>query len=236
MNKNYKQIIIIYYCIIFYFQIVCAYYKKKPILTKDEVLKLTDAKPIKYYCKNNLCTYVEDYELFPFAIFLDENNKETSYIIETCTYDNAILGNCHNITKKLEGKYYSTICTENSNCLSERCVNGYCVFNDLNPVICCVTVYTPKFLSGEPESHMHCGKALHEPCHSSSECSSELCGTDGFCFFDPFIPSDSDGAITMPLLIIAILFIPIAIFIIICCCIIRWYRYKRIKTNTLCNS
>jgi len=56
MAKKYKQTIIIYYCMIFYFQIVYAYYKRKPVLSKDEVLKVTDANPIKYYCKNNLCT------------------------------------------------------------------------------------------------------------------------------------------------------------------------------------
>ncbi|ORY27154.1 hypothetical protein LY90DRAFT_674412 [Neocallimastix californiae] len=133
MAKKYKQTIIIYYCMIFYFQIVYAYYKRKPVLSKDEVLKVTDANPIKYYC------------------------------------------NCRNFNDTLEGKHYSTICTKNSECLSDRCVNGFCVFNDLNPVTCCVTVYTHKFLKAKPESHMHCGKALDEPCRSSDECSSKLC-------------------------------------------------------------
>ena len=236
MNKNYKQIIIIYYCIIFYFQIVCAYYKKKPILTKDEVLKLTDAKPIKYYCKNNLCTYVQNNIQDPFAIFFDENEEATSYIIETCTYDNAILGNCPNITKTIEGKYYSTICTENSDCLSDRCVNGFCVFNDLNPVICCVNVYTFTWLSGKPDSHIHCGKALNEPCHSNDECSSEICSKNGLCLFSNYTPSDSDGAIILPIIVMSIFFATLGIFIWICCCILCWCHQKRIKTNTLLNN
>ncbi|KAG4096699.1 hypothetical protein H8356DRAFT_1396119 [Neocallimastix lanati (nom. inval.)] len=236
MAKKYKQIIVIYYCMIFYFKIVYGIYESRPILTKDEVLKLTDENPIKYYCKNNLCTYVDDYIQFPFAIFLDENGNETSYIIETCTYDNAILGNCCNITRPLKEKHYSTKCNENSECLSDRCVNGFCVFNDLNPVTCCVTVYIPKFLSAKPESHMHCGKALNEPCHSSDECSSELCGKDGLCFFDSYAPSDSDGAVILPLLVMSLFFATIAILIWICCCIICWCHQKRIKTNTLLNN
>ncbi|KAG4108850.1 hypothetical protein H8356DRAFT_1285538 [Neocallimastix lanati (nom. inval.)] len=194
MAKKYKQTIIIYYCMIFYFQIVYAYYKRKPVLSKDEVLK---------------------------------NGNETSYIIETCTYDNAILGNCRNFNDTLEGKHYSTICTKNSECLSDRCVNGFCVFNDLNPVTCCVTVYTHKFLKAKPESHMHCGKALDEPCRSSDECSSKLCGEDGLY---------SDGAIILPILVMSILFGTIGIFIWISCCIICWCHQKRIKTNTLLNN
>jgi len=58
---------------------------RKPVLTKNEILKVTDDNPIKYYCKNNLCLYVDDYKQFPFPIFLDENRNEKYYIIETCT-------------------------------------------------------------------------------------------------------------------------------------------------------
>ncbi|KAL6589825.1 hypothetical protein U3516DRAFT_771688 [Neocallimastix sp. 'constans'] len=164
----------------------CAYYQNKTILTKDEVLKLTEYNSFKYYY---------------------ENGNTTSYIIDTCTYDDAIL---------------------------DRFVNGCCVFNVLNPVNCCVTVYTPTFLNGRPDSHIHCGKALHEPCQTSAECAFELCSiTEGFCLFSDDGPSDSDGSI-IAMLMSVLLYIILGILLMICCCIRS--RRQLIKANTYYNN
>jgi len=57
----------------------------------------------------------------------------------------------------------------------------------------------------------------------------EFCGKDGLCLFGSYAPSDSDGSITMPLVVMPLFFATIAIFTWIFCCIICWCHQKRIK-------
>eukprot|EP00833_Pecoramyces_ruminatium_P009501 jgi/Orpsp1_1/1183533/evm.model.c7180000085632.1 len=165
---------------------------KNNILTKSEVLNITDEYNLGFYCRNDTCVQVKNPDIFPFVNFPDENGNLSNYIIESCTYNNAMLGNCRNFTTNLEGILYSTLCSSNSECFSDKCVNSYCVFND-ELVSSCDSIYISPSIFTERHSYMHCGRVLNEPCENDDECSSKKCNENRVCELYTDGPYDNEG-------------------------------------------
>ena len=57
-------------------------------------------------------------------------------------------------------------CNNYSQCLYDKCVNGYCIFNENAPVVHCNNIYL-----GLRKSYMYCGKAFNDKCNFENECS-----------------------------------------------------------------
>ena len=57
------------------------------MISKQEVLNITNEYYISYYCKNDICKFL-DYNYSKSIInFPDEDGNLNEYIIDTCTYD-----------------------------------------------------------------------------------------------------------------------------------------------------
>jgi len=194
--------IILYLYIIIYIQFVNAY-EKGVVLSKDEVLKITNEYYISFFCKNDICVSVDGYERT--IEIPDENGNLIKYISNTCTYDDIKSNKCIFMEK----------CKTDSQCLSNKCFDKYCVFNDETPVVHCDNIYTRATLFKEKSSYMYCGKAWRDSCKTNDECSSKVC-YDGTCTEQKNGPDESDG---FNIAIEACIFVSeILIVIIICCC------------------
>ena len=114
-------------------------------LTKDEVLKIKNAFFIAFYCKDNLYIKTDNSYMENFVEFPDENGRTKKYISDTHPSDEFESGRC--ITTRF------VICTSNSECLSDKCFNSFCVFNDENSIVHCNSIYR-----GGRRSYMYCDK------------------------------------------------------------------------------
>jgi len=192
-------------------------YNNHTSLTKEEVLNIKDNSYISYYCKNDICVEA-DYEYT--KKFIEFPNKEGNiniYIVVTFININDKLINHYN--KTYSNKTYISInCSNDSDCLSNKCYNNYCIFNEKNPIVHCDDIYT-----GNRKSYMYCGKPAHDICKNNDECSSKIC-YDGFCGIQYNGPSDSEyttGAIKVFYSFLAIVVIFIILIIMCCICFCR---------------
>ncbi|KAG4104490.1 hypothetical protein H8356DRAFT_1329707 [Neocallimastix lanati (nom. inval.)] len=88
--------------------------------------------------------------------------------MESYNYDRIISDKIPNYTR-----YYaiiSFICTSDTQCLTNKCIDGYCMFNIENST-----------------------EFLGEICKTNKECASVKCLRNGYCYAPPNRPSDSDG-------------------------------------------
>jgi len=58
--------------------------------------------------------------------------------------------------------YISINCSNDSDCLSNKCFNNYCIFNEKNPIVNCDDIYT-----GNRKSYMYCGKPADDICKNN---------------------------------------------------------------------
>ncbi|ORX33469.1 hypothetical protein BCR36DRAFT_412123 [Piromyces finnis] len=120
-------------------------YKEGDILTKKEVLNITNEYYISFYCKNDICVLVHN-EYFDRVIEIpNENGTMIKYITYTCSYDNIISGKCSDKTCDDYGNYTYNTCKNDSECLSNKCFNNFCMFNEENPIDHCDDVYIKPF-------------------------------------------------------------------------------------------
>ena len=119
---------------------------------------------ISFYCKNDICIAVRnDYSGICLSI-PDENGKLINYIVKTCSLEKAIIGKCINSTSNALENKCSSICKYDSDCLSNKCVNKFCVFNDETPIVHCDDIYTePGFLRFS-SSYMYYGNPAGDSC------------------------------------------------------------------------
>ena len=75
--------------------------------------------------------------------------------------------------------------------MTNKCIDGYCIFNKENPTEFCTYIYSHSIFGSH--SHIHCGKQVSDICKTNEECASEKCSKYGFCRAPPDGPSDSDG-------------------------------------------
>jgi len=203
--------------LIFIYIVLCInFVNTYEILTKDEVLNITNRYYISFYCKDNICVST-DYNYNDSIIEIpDENGNKKKYITHTCTYDDIKIKKC-NVLKN---------CTIDSECLSNKCFDNRCVFNNETSIIHCDAIYTPSTLFKKKSSYMYCGKPYGETCINNDECSSKKCNMNNFRKQTEG-PSDSDGV--QGLSIVFIMFIILIIVAIIGICYNFYYnKYKKI--------
>ena len=118
-------------------------------------------------------------------------------------------------------------CTTDSQCLSNKCIDNCCVFNEETPVVHCDNIYSYPTLFRDRSSYMHCGKAWRDTCKTDDECSSKICFDVGYCNMQMNGPKQSDG--TGPAIqFVALLFVSSIIIIIFCnYCIKKYPKSKR---------
>jgi len=204
--------------------------KSTDVITKEDVLSLKNqynTKP-EYYCKDDICVLVYKSYNYYFIDIPDRYGNSTSYIVYTCSYDDIELNRCFN-EKNIDGINYSLNCNNDSECLSNKCYENHCVYNEETPIVYCSDIYTDKLFVGK-SSYMYCGKPERNPCEERDECSSRQC-VKNRCSGPSGGPSDSDSIQTgLEGLIIfgGIFIIIIIILIIVCCC---WCIKRRRNKN-----
>lgn len=65
----------------------------------------------------------------------NENRNLVSYIVATCRYDKAVIEEWENYTRSVDGVEYISICRNDSECLSNKCFDNYCIFNEEVPIV-----------------------------------------------------------------------------------------------------
>jgi len=194
----------------------------KNILTKEEVIKITNEYYISYYCKNDICVltdynYANDYIEFP-----DNNGNLIKYISNTCSYNNIETDNC-----------YSINCNNDKDCLSNKCYKSHCMFNNETEIIHCDDIYIKPTILKSKSSYMHCGKAYGDTCKYDDECSSKQC-ENNYCLMQKNGPSDSEGmGIAFELLIYIFIFIVIILLITLIIYVLYkiYNKYHKIKSK-----
>jgi len=187
-------------------------------LSKNEVLKLDEGE---YYCKNDICVEKADFDTI---IIPNSEGKNTTLITSTCSARDIGLDLCS-----------SKECTADSQCLSNKCLEGHCTFNEANPITHCQYVRTvhndPIF--GDPYGYkMICGLPKGDKCKSNKDCSSYNCETysnDSICGE----PDDSGcrSMCGMGRSIFVFFFIPIIIILLLCAlCIVCCVRNNKKKS------
>jgi len=214
-------------------------YNKYQTLNKNKVLKIKNNINLSYYCKNNICVRVDRHNLPEFVEIPDEKGNIKRYISKSynyndlklsksvyinfnkCIYDIGQLNNQKNY-KCYSGAYISFKCTSDSQCLTNKCIDGVCIFNEENPIEFCTDIYRYSLIFGG-YSYMYCGKTIHDTCNNNKECGSKNCLKNNTCG-KPREPSENDGLRE----IIIFMYISFIIFIILCfcCCIILLIKQK----------
>jgi len=196
-------------------------------LKKNELLELKDEYYVAYYCKDDICVKA-DYEYRKIFIeFPDKNGNIKLYNIYTSINDNAKLNKYSNVTCNIYDNIRYCVsyeCTTDSECLSNKCINNYCVFNEETPLVHCDDIYIQPSLFKKRSSYIYCGKAANDICENNDECSFKQC-YDGICLQQEKGPSDSESMILLGYYYILLKYIGIIVFVII----VIYFFVKSIK-------
>jgi len=208
-------------------------YDKYKTLKKTKVLSIKNKFNRSYYCKNSICVEVNRNALPLFVEIPDEKSVIKRYISESYTYDDELklrdpvgIYSCGSY-KHNNNEYYvgiSSKCTSDSQCLTNKCINNYCTFNEENPSEFCMDIYSYFLIFRY--SYMHCGKAISDACKKNKECASKIChnyGNYGSCGTRGG-PSDSDGA--LQIVYLGTSFIIFVIILIFYCYIKLIIKYR----------
>jgi len=200
-------------------------YDESRIRNKSEVLEIENSLGMSFICKNDICTEIDREYMKSFVEIPDKNKNIKRYIRRSFNYNNIKLhklpnysiDNVYNCTDEERNNqnsdscsYYALIsfeCISDSQCLTNKCIDGYCIYNEENPTEFCTYIYRHLFYYSY--SYIHCGKLTGDYCKTNEECASVKC-SDGYCDSPPPGPSDSDGLkeglIVGIVLIVSILF------------------------------
>ncbi|ORX78048.1 hypothetical protein BCR32DRAFT_247470 [Anaeromyces robustus] len=205
-------------------------YNNDTVRSKEEILKYTDIYHTGYYCKNNICVHTDDNEYFRHFIEFPDNNEHIKlYITTTFPYEYIKEDNYFN--KFCTSRYedieccVSVQCEYDSQCLSNKCMNNHCIFNDNNPIEHCDSIYSYNQFLDRRTSYIHCGKPYLDSCENNDECSSKKCAENKICLMQLDGPSDSEGLI-MKVYVGSAMFVIIIITII---CLVVKCRYEEFK-------
>jgi len=116
-------------------------FDKNKTLKKKEVLKIKNNVNLSYYCKNNICVEVNREALPHFVEIPDENDNVKRYISESYRYDQL---KSTELLYNISGGHDIIIsykCTSDSQCLTNKCMDGFCIFNEENPTEFCADIY-----------------------------------------------------------------------------------------------
>jgi len=129
-----------------------------------------DRCSFEYYCKDDkTCSSVVRTEYNTTVELPDANGVMTRYNAEICENEN---GYCDDSTK----------CKADSDCLSNKCQNNYCVRNDDVYIEKCQDTYHYHTLIFSSSIDMKCGKPDGYTCKKNKECASDICD-NGICQF-----------------------------------------------------
>jgi len=186
-------------------------YDESQIRNKAEVLKPENNIYSSYLCKDDICTNIDIKNRKLFFVEIPNKNKNIkryirkSYNYKSITsrkYRNYSIEYVYNCTEEerdsqnFDSCEYNALisykCTADSQCLTNKCVDGYCMFNKENPTEFCTRIYRHSLFFGS-HSFMHCGKATGDICETNEECASLSCSEYGHCKIPPKGPSDTDG-------------------------------------------
>jgi len=176
------------------------------VMKKDEVLAIKGEHYVytTFYCKSDNCVAVNgDANIVEIP---NENGNKIKYIANACTAEKIGLGKCSALNK----------CNADSDCLSNKCIDNYCAFNEENPIETCVNIYDINTITGSMSNHMNCGKSFGEKCSINGECASLNCYET--CQ-ESKQPSESDYIGIDITRFVLIFVFGILIIIIICVCI-----------------
>ena len=200
-----QNILTAFLFIIHYFQFVDV----QRTMSIDDVLKIKNEDLVSFYCKNVICvetdvTYEDETISIP-----DKYGNITTYIANICT------------DKMIERNVcFGVECNADSDCLSNKCANKHCVYNQEEPVMHCDSVYSFGSIFVDDKLYMHCGKAWGYDCQSDDECSSQKCNNG--CTQQIIGPPEDNKhigyEIALVVFLIWILPVGIIIGISICCC------------------
>ena len=167
-------------------------YDKNNVLKKNDILGIKDTFYYSYFCKNGFCTQVDIDYLKPLVEIPDEKGNLKRYIQKSCNYNKlhkcpsgVVRGssNCTSTNRQTNGQinencytdiYISFRCNSDSQCLTNKCIDGYCIFNDKDPCEFCTDIYSNTLFFGR-HSYRHCGKAIGDSCKWNKECGSKKC-------------------------------------------------------------
>ncbi|ORX78120.1 hypothetical protein BCR32DRAFT_51691 [Anaeromyces robustus] len=165
-------------------------YDKNKVLKKSEVLKSEGDYNINYLCKNDICIPVSTDFLEEFAEIPDEKGNIKRYIIQSSYYHKKYdkktyegRSNCTSTNEQInnqsnENCYTSVLisfeCNSDSQCITNKCIDGFCIFNKENPTEMCTYNYSFSIIFGG-HSYMHCGREIGDICKRNKECSSYNC-------------------------------------------------------------
>jgi len=204
-----------------------AVYDKNKTLNKTEVLKIKNVEYLSYYCRNDICVQVKSGKKYGFVEIPDKNGNIKRYISRSCTYDNLKSANCiegkvvyYEKENKLNQIIISFRCISDSQCLTNKCINNICIFNEKNPYEYCSNIYRFSFILGGGRSYMYCGKEVDDICKNNNDCGTKHCIDKRICG-EAHQPSESDGL--GEIIILMYLFF---IFIILCCCYCIYFIIK----------
>jgi len=96
--------------------------------------------------------------------FPDDNGNVIPYIAVTCSFDNIKSKNYNNTTcETYENGIHCVylICNLDSQCLSNKCIENLCVFNDETPIDHYNDICSCPFLFNTKKPYMFCGKAFY---------------------------------------------------------------------------
>lgn len=212
--------------IIFYFQVADAF-TIGDTLPQGEVRKIKDQFNLSFYCKYGICVVVNSNYSDRFVDIPDPTGNIRHYIAYTCTYDEIKKNACPS-TENINGKSVSLECKNNKDCLSDKCVDNHCVFNDEAPMEHCDDIYVPDFFKGG-NSYMHCGKPYRDTCTYNNECSSKECLKEGICNMQTKSPNEGQ-CIGTSIGLGSVLIFVIVIITILCICL-NCYCCKAMETR-----
>jgi len=98
-------------------------------------------------------------------------------------------------------------CTPDSQCLSNKCVDNHCVFNEVTPITRCYA---------SSNSKMHGGRALNDICKSNGDCSTDYCN-EGICEYKPEKEGQITGNAYLYVFIDMCIFFFIPVVLCLCC-------------------
>jgi len=214
---------------IFDIVLVCEFfYDESRTLNKTEVLKLKNKYYTHYYCKNDICVELGYDYLSENVEIPDEKGTIKRYISKSYSYEEL-----KSVWRTVIGLgpdvYFSLNCTSDSQCLTNKCYNNYCVFNEENPIEFCTNIYIN--LAMFSYDYMYCGKAIGEKCKRNKECGSKRCKKNS-CGLPPGGPCDSCVLVGIRnLLYIGIGIITMISIIILLCYCYYFKLNKNLKNN-----
>ncbi|KAL6588336.1 hypothetical protein LY90DRAFT_517736 [Neocallimastix californiae] len=154
------------------------YIYENETLTKNEVSHLKDKDHQSYICRNDVCVRIDSFYYEPYIEFPDENGNIRKYILPTTMREDIAMDESDYSLKTNEGDRLYFKCNTDSDCLSNKCLNYVCIFNEQTSLTGCNSYTPPRSIFGSGRIYMHCGKLEGARCTTDDECSWDSCRED----------------------------------------------------------